>query len=151
MSEKLDDLIDEVFEYKKDELLKNIPPKDQNNYTIAIKSYTKEEIFKEIEQELKEKLIKEIQEELKEQSILNGISELTTLVISGFIEAFFVGLLVNQLTDFIGYYKGTIEIGNIWSTVILILIFFIICIIILAFMFISKIKKIYEEFRSLKK
>ena len=68
-----------------------------------------------------------------------------TLAINGVIVAFFVGLLVNQSTDIIGYWKGSFQASNIWITVGIAVALLVICIIIFAYMFISELIKMLRK------
>jgi beta-xylosidase len=154
MSKTLDTLINEAFKIKKTELLKiqEINNKNKDEFTETIKLSLKEQIYEEIKSEIgneiKQKAIQDAQKEIREQSMSNRIKELRTLIISGFIMSFFVGMLVNQSTDIIGYIKGTIEIQDIKATIIWIFIFLLICSMILLFIFLSDFEKVI---RGLKK
>ena len=70
---------------------------------------------------------------------------LKNLAINGVIVAFFVGLLVNQSTDIIGYWKGSFQASNIWITVGIAVALLVICIIIFAYMFISELIKMLRK------
>ena len=58
-----------------------------------------------------------IQESAPEEANRQKIEDLRNLMWSGFFLAFLVGLAVNQVTDIIGYYKGTVAVDEIWPTV----------------------------------
>ena len=67
------------------------------------------------------------------------------LTVEGFLVAFFVGLLVNQVTDFIGYFKGTIQVADIWPTIMISIVLLIVCTGFFIFMFLSEILKLFKE------
>lgn len=73
------------------------------------------------------------------------INEFRRLTIDGLIVAFFVGLLVNQVTDIIGYLKGCFEMPNIKITMIFSVGLLIICIVIISWLFISEVIKMLEK------
>ena len=154
MSNTLDTLINKALETEKAKFTKieEVSKEDENEFILATKLSLTERIYKEIkneiEVEIKQKAIQDAQNEIQQQSISNKIKELRTLIISGFVMSFFVGMLVNQSTDIIGYIKGTIEIQSVGATLIWIFIFLLLCGLILIFIFLSDFEKII---RGLKK
>ena len=154
MSNTLDTLINKALETEKTKFsqIEEITKEDEKEFMITTKLAITERIYKEIkneiEVEIKQKAIQDAQNEIQQQSISNKIKELRTLIISGFVMSFFVGMLVNQSTDIIGYIKGTIEIQSVGMTLIWIFIFLLLCGLILIFIFLSDFEKII---RGLKK
>lgn len=67
------------------------------------------------------------------------------LSIDGLIVAFFVGLLVNQSTDIIGYFKGSFFTNNIWLTVGVAVVLLLICVGIFVGLFISELIKLLRK------
>lgn len=76
---------------------------------------------------------------------MKKIEEFKKLSIDGLIVAFFVGLLVNQSTDIIGYFKGSFSTNNIWLTVGVVVVLLIICGGIFIGLFISELIKLLRK------
>ena len=77
----------------------------QESAKLAIRNV----IYDEIYEEKKAEIVKAAQEEIDRKAQIKQLNEIKILTISGAILALFVGLLVNQLTELILYYKGPIE------------------------------------------
>ena len=72
------------------------------------------------------------------------MEELKEIIWSGFLVAFFVGLLVNQVTDVITHLKGD---DNMQGTLAAIIILLLLCLAVFLYMFIAKVKKIYDAIK----
>lgn len=146
MSEKLDRLVDNYLKLQdKNVFQENIEEHDREMYVNAAKEKMKKEIYDEITGELRDKAISEAEHIIDEKAGLKRISEFKKLMINGFVVAIFVGLFVNQTTDIIGYYKGSIKLNSIWPTVLITFIFIFICICIFAWQFISELIKLLKK------
>lgn len=146
MSEKLDRLVDNYLKLQdKNVFQENIEENDREMYVNAAKEKMKKEIYDEITGELRDKAISEAEHIIDEKAGLKRISEFKKLMIDGFVVAIFVGLFVNQTTDIIGYYKGSIKLNSIWPTVLITFIFIFICICIFAWQFISELIKLLKK------
>lgn len=89
--------------------------------------------------------MREIDIEAKKEENLQKIEELKSLVWSGFLLAFIVGLAVNQATEIIGYYKGTITVDDIIPTIIITIILCIICLAAYMYSFFRNAISLFEN------
>ena len=126
MSETLKTVLDKYIESQNKVVFReNAVPEDKDGYVDAIKK------------SLTDKIYDEIRAEVRDEALADA---------SKIIEvAFFVGLLVNQSTDIIGYWKGSFQASNIWITVGIAVALLVICIIIFAYMFISELIKMLRK------
>ncbi|KAI4442009.1 hypothetical protein FMM80_21480 [Schaedlerella arabinosiphila] len=116
MSE-LDKVLDKVMEIKAELIQESAPDADKEELIAALRDKKKQSIILEIREEYKKELIREAKKEVNEEANRQKIEDLRNLMWSGFFLAFLVGLAVNQVTDIIGYYKGTVAVDEIWPTV----------------------------------
>lgn len=107
MGKILDDLINSKC---KDELKNssNVP----ESIVIALKEKLQKDIKDEIIKEEAEKILKESIKLKKEKRI----KEIKFTIFSGVFLSFFLGLIVNQATDIIGYLKGSVTLNSLTST-----------------------------------
>ncbi|MDY2997808.1 MAG: hypothetical protein SOU16_10960 [Faecalimonas sp.] len=146
MSEKLDTLVDNYLKLQdKNVFQENIEEHEREIYVNAAKEKMKKEIYDEITGELREKAVLEAEHIINEKAGLKRISEFKKLMFDGFVVAIFVGLFVNQTTDIIGYYKGSITLNSIWPTVLIAFILIFICICFFAWRFISEFIKLLKK------
>ena len=128
MSE-LDKIIDLAIRYKADVFSENISECNKNEFVEALKKQKKQEIIDEVKQMHIQEIMECAEIARKKEINRQKIVELQKLMWSGFFLAFIVGLAVNQATDIIGYYKGSVTLNEIWSTVALTGILIFVCII----------------------
>ncbi len=107
-------------------------------------------IIQEIRQEYKEELIREADLEVKERVNRQKLDELKKLMFSGFLLAFIVGLAVNQATEIIGYYKGTITADNLWITLVLTGGLCLICLLAYLYSFFKDVMALLDDLKSKK-
>lgn len=117
---------------------------------LVSKSLKKEDIPFEYTEKLKQQIINEEAEKITkkyEGKILKErIEQLKILMINGIILSFFIGIIVNQVTDLLSFWKGTIEINIVPFTFKAIFIFtFFSLIIIVYLLFNSMLKLIAGE------
>ena len=67
---------------------------------------------------------------------------------SGFLLAFIVGLAVNQATDIIGYYKGTVTADKIWPTIIITAVLCMICLIAYLYSFWKNAVTLFDDLKT---
>lgn len=106
----------------------------------AAEDSIKKRIVEEIEPVIKEKVKAQVETEENEKKL----EELKEIIWSGFLVAFFVGLLVNQVTDVITHLKGN---DNMQGTLTAIIILLLLCLAVFLYMFIAKVKKIYDAIK----
>lgn len=146
MSETLKTVIDKYIESQEKIVFReNAVPEDKDGYVDAIKKYLTDSIYNEIRTEVRDEALADASKMIEEKAGLKRIEEFKRLAIDGVIVAFFVGLLVNQSTDIIGYLKGSFYTSNIWLTVKIAAALLVICIIIFAYMFISELIKMLRK------
>ena len=146
MSETLEILVDNYIKLKEDVVLKESAGiKDKEEYTASIKKSLLSQIYTEVENEVRDDAIQKADKIIEKRADKKRINEFRRLTIDGLIVAFFVGLLVNQVTDIIGYLKGSFETSDIKSTVIISAVLLIVCIIIISWLFISEVIKMLEK------
>ena len=142
MSETLETLIDNYIS-QSDRLFKeNVVPDEKERFKEAVKAVMTEKIYDEIRQEVKDEALADAEEIIEKKAGLKRIKKFRKLTVDGLIVAFFVGLLVNQSTDIIGYLKGSFQTQNIWNTVWISLALLLICVGIFGWLFISELIKL---------
>lgn len=150
MSE-LDRILDTVMKDKEERIKDAVSEEEREEFIVSLRERKKREIINEIRDEYKKELIQEAFNEAKKVSERQKIDDLKSLMWSGFLLAFIVGLAVNQATDIIGYYKGTVTIDTIWPTAIITIILCLICLGAYLYSFWQKVISIYDEWKSNKR
>ena len=146
MSETLKTVLDKYIESQNKVVFReNAVPEDKDGYVDAIKKSLTDKIYDEIRAEVRDEALADASKIIEEKAGLKRIDEFRKLAINGVIVAFLVGLLVNQSTDIIGYWKGSFQASNIWITVKIAVALLVICIIIFAYMFISELMKMLRK------
>lgn len=147
MSTKLDDVLDNYMKsvgYKRLGLEND--DKDERQFIIdAAKKQIKKEIYDEISLEVVDKALKEAESKIECMADLKKISEYKKLALEGFFLAFFVGIFVNQVTEIIGFWKSGLPIENIYSTIIIAVVFLIICIVIFTYIFLKSLIELWGK------
>ncbi len=144
MSE-LDRVLDAVVKSKEDLINAEASDEDKSELIASLRERRKKKIIEEICAKYKEELMREIDIEAKKEANLQKIEELKSLVWSGFLLAFIVGLAVNQATEIIGYYKGTITVDDIIPTIIITIILCIICLAAYMYSFFRNAISLFEN------
>lgn len=146
MSETLKSVIDKYIELQDEVVFReNAVPEEKEYYVDAVKESLTDKIYKEIRTEVRDEALADATKIVEEKAGLKRIEEFKKLALSGIVVAFFVGLLVNQSTDIIGYLKGSFQATNIWITVKIVLVLLAICILIFAYMFFSELIKMLRK------
>lgn len=145
MSKALDTLIDKYINMENLRVFKeDIAPEDTEAYIKAVKCQLKDQIYKEVCEEVREEALEEAEKITEKKARQKRIEEFRKLTVDGLIVAFFVGLLVNQSTDIIGYFKGSFITPNIGITVVIAVVIFLVCVGLCGFWFISEILRLIE-------
>lgn len=103
MGKVLDDLINSKCNQLQE--AEGVSKNDIKLYQNALKEKLKENIKDEIIKEEATRLTKEYQKNILDEKI----KQLKILFFTGIIVSFFIGLLVNQVTDLISIWKGTLN------------------------------------------
>ena len=134
--------IDEIV----DCYVKKFYPSDdhQDEETInALKSMIISNIEEQIIEKNRSKMLLELDKEAKRKAKLYKIKEFRSVLISGIIIAFLMGLAVNQITDFITYIKTkSIDNSPVGITLAIAGICIIICLIVFFYHFVVEGLKI---------
>lgn len=153
MSKELDKIIDTALDLEPsvNKALQNAWQASKGGLSFddikeAAKSDLRSRIYNEIYEEKKAEIVKEAQDEIDRKANIKQIHEIKTLTISGAILAFFVGLLVNQLTELILYYKRPIEEVGTSITWKLSGAFLLIAVLITAGWFFKQALKVIKDF-----
>ena len=149
------DILEERFELSKDGLKQilegsSLEEKLQQYFTkqASFLLYVFD-IYEEVKEDIRDAAVKEAEEIIDEKAGLKRIDEFKKLMINGFIVAAFVGLLVNQLTNIIGFYKGSVSIATIMPTVIISAILFVICISIFTWLFLNELLRLLKKHKNM--
>lgn len=145
MSKELSKLLDQYIASKEDVFAAESNPEEREKLKNAVKESLEKKIYNEIKNEVRDKAIADAENEINKRADRKRISEYKSLTITGIVMAFFVGLLVNQITDIIGIYKGTVLQEKLGCTLIISIVLLLICIAIAIGLFISEIIKILER------
>ena len=144
MSE-LDRVLDTLMDAKRASIEGRTSKEEENELIDALKEKKKAQIIEEIKATYREEIFKEAEEKLKKKTHKKKIDELRELMWNGFILAFVVGLAVNQVTDVIGYYKGSVALEKIWPTSIIIAILLVICVLFYFYYFMRNALSLVNE------
>lgn len=144
MSE-LDTVIDALMKAKGDKIGSGMSEEEKRELVDALKKEKKRAIIQEIRDEYKAEIIKEAESEIEKKIQNKKIDELRSLMWDGFIVAFIVGLAVNQATDIIGYFKGSVSLTDLWSTVAIMSILVVVCVVIYFYRFFKNAIQIFNE------
>lgn len=148
---ELDRVLDALVKSKEELIKKEASEEERNELIASLREQRKKKIIEEIREEYKEELMQEVDMEAQKESNRQKIEELRSLMWSGFLLAFVVGLAVNQATDIIGYYKGTITVDHIEPTILLTLVLCVICIAAYLYSFCKNAVSLFDELKKDKK
>lgn len=120
--------------------LRNNPP-DYSEEEAIVQLY--DTVYSKIKKEVLDNYSKSIEMKIKKELSSERISDHKELVISSFLLALIVGLLVNQVTEIINAIKDLVFPSL--STIIVSLILFFLCWAIFSFSFSHKLKELLNE------
>lgn len=140
MSETLHTVIENYIASKSEKILQQeASDNEKEEYTNAVISKLEDRVYDEVNRDVRDKALAEAEKIIEKRSELRKIEELKKLTVEGLIVAFFVGLLVNQVTDMITFFKGTVTPSNFYVTIIIIFVLLFICISLTLGMLISQL------------
>lgn len=146
MSDNLNTLIDNYVALQdKNVFLSDVDEQYKAMFVEATKKELYDKIYEEIKTEVRDEVIREAEHTINKRADLKKIDEFKKLMVDGFAVAICVGLFVNQCTDFIGYFKGSVSLSSIWPTVLIAGIFLVICIIIFIWLFAAELIKLVKK------
>ena len=150
MSE-LDKLLDVVMHLKSEIIQKEALESDKKELIDALREQKRQKIIAEIKEEYKKELIEAANLEIEQEINRRKIEDIKSLIWHGCFLAFWIGLAVNQVTDVIGYYKGTVTEGNVgisWITASILIIF---SAVVYGYDFLERVLFLYDEIKKGKK
>lgn len=145
--DKLDKVIDVFINTKGEIVNSNAPSEAKDELLAALREKTRNEIVQEIKATCKNEILKEANLEIQKKVNQEKLKQLRDLMWSGFFIAFIVGLTVNQITDIIGYFKGSVSMENITVTVILSIVLVLACWLLYGYSF---MKEVFQTFKDIK-
>lgn len=146
MAEKLDTLIEKYVTANSQEVFKDEANEENKAiYLEAAKIRIRQEIYDEVRAEVKDSAIAEAEKDISERTEFRKIDELKKLMSQGFIVAFIVGLLINQVTDLVGIVKGSYGIEYATKTIWWTLGLLAVCITVYGWLFISEFLKLLNK------
>lgn len=146
MSE-LDKVLDVIMRDKSEIIIKEAPAEDKEEFTALLRENKKKKIIEEIKEAYKQELIREADIEIKKELNRQKIKELKSLMWSGFLLAFIVGLAVNQATDIIGYFKGPVSDDDIWITIVITAMLCMICLGAYVYSFLKNVIDLFDDIK----
>lgn len=146
MSDALNTLIEKYIGLQdKSVFLPNVDEQYKSQYVEATKQRLYDTIYDEVKAEVRDEALKEAEDIINKKAGLKRIDEFKKLMFDGFIVAVFVGLLVNQITDMIGFAKGSVSLSSIWPTVFITMGFLLICIVIFICLFATELYRLLKK------
>lgn len=146
MSE-LDRLLDAVMKSKADFIKQEAPEDEREALIAALREKQKNKIIDEIKAEYKDEIIHSANEELEKRANRKKIKDIRSLMWNGFFLAFIVGLAVNQVTELLGFWKGTISTGSLSMTVGFTVTLLLVCLLAYGYSFISNVLSLFDNLR----
>ena len=147
MTKKLDTMIESYIAVKEKDL-ETIPESDREEYLELLREKIKKMVVEEVKQEYKAQVMADAESDVQQRISDNRISQLKNLMWNGFLIAFLVGLAVNQITDLIGYWKGSVSLSSLMPTLIITVILVAIC---MGLYFYNMIKETVDIYKKIKK
>lgn len=147
MTKKLDTMIESYIAVKEKDL-ETIPESDREEYLELLREKIKKMVVEEVKQEYKAQVMADAESDIQQRISDNRISQLKNLMWNGFLIAFLVGLAVNQITDLIGYWKGSVSLSSLMPTLIITVILVAIC---MGLYFYNMIKETVDIYKKIKK
>lgn len=145
MSKQLDHILDNYINKKSNEELGLEEDSECQRILDAAKEQIKTTIYDEITAEVRDKALREAEVLIEQKANMRKLNEYKKLAVEGFMLAFIVGLLVNQITDIIGFYKGSLDIESIGSTIWISLVLMLICVCIFIYIFLKTLINLWKE------
>lgn len=148
MSETLEKLLNNFIESKHSEIKENTEKDEYMEYmTTAVKEKMRAAVVEEIRREIEPEIVEKVKKDNEIEEQKRKVKELQEVLWSGFIIAFIVGLLVNQVTDIISFLKGASGIESISSTIWICIGLLAVCIIAYGWLFITKVLEFIRELK----
>lgn len=102
MNKKLNNVIEKSLKFSKFYKDKNIDEDEEAKFSFeAARDKAAKEIYEEIRSEVRQEEIDKAQEEIKNTRLINKIKDFKILTITSVFIAFFIGMAVNQITNFL--------------------------------------------------
>lgn len=125
--EKLDEVINSFIENKNSVLYERAPEEAFKEFRDAVGEKLKKDIIEEVKEACANEIAEDAKKKIDMAAEEKAIKEAKVLLWNGFLMAFVVGILVNQVTDIISFYKGGSSLKTISDTMVLCVILAVIC------------------------
>ena len=146
MSESLETLIDKYVDSQQTAVFSSdIKEVDKDTYISAVKMQLTSKIYNEIRDEVRDESLMDADNIIEKKAGQKRIKEFKNLMIDGAIVAFFVGMLVNQVTELLGVFKNMFKMNNVALTSICSMLLLFICIAIFGARFLSEALRILRR------
>ncbi|SCH28827.1 Uncharacterised protein [uncultured Ruminococcus sp.] len=146
MSESLETLIDKYVDSQQTAVFSSdIKEVDKDTYISAVKMQLTSKIYNEIRDEVRDEALMDADNIIEKKAGQKRIKEFKNLMIDGAIVAFFVGMLVNQVTELLGVFKNMFKMNNVALTSICSMLLLFICIAIFGARFLSEALRILRR------
>ena len=146
MSESLETLIDKYVDSQQTAVFSSdIKEVDKDTYISAVKMQLTSKIYNEIRDEVRDEALMDADNIIEKKAGQTRIKEFKNLMIDGAIVAFFVGMLVNQVTELLGVFKNMFKMNNVALTSICSMLLLFICIAIFGARFLSEALRILRR------
>ena len=146
MSESLETLIDKYVDSQQTAVFSSdIKEVDKDTYISAVKMQLTSKIYNEIRDEVRDEALMDADNIIEKKAGQKRIKEFKNLMIDGAIVAFFVGMLVNQVTELLGVFKTMLKMNNVAFTSICSMLLLFICIAIFGARFLSEALRILRR------
>jgi hypothetical protein len=110
-----------------------------------IEDTLRQQVISEITQEKVKEMVATADEQIRKAARIKKIKEIKELAVQGFIIAFFVGLLVNQVTEIVSFFKTHYNLTNIWYTVLISSGLAFVCFLLCMITFVRNMVEIINE------
>lgn len=145
------DVLDKVLEVfisdKAHELGEKVNAGLRDEFCNTIREKTREQIVEEIKQHYTDEIVAQAEKEINRKEQEKRLKEMKSLLWQGFFVAMCVGLFVNQVTDVISFYKGISSLKQIYPTMLICLLLFVVCISMYIITFAKQFMDFFKEKR----
>ncbi len=146
MSE-LEKVLDAVMKSKDDLIREEISEADRDELIASLRETMKKKIVEEVKEQYKQEIIEEANDEMTKAANRQKLKEIKSVMWNGFLLAFVVGLVVNQVTDLVGFWKGTVSAGDLGKTIILVIVLLAVCLLLYGYSFLASAISLFDDIK----
>ena len=148
MMDKLDIVIDTYIKENRKKCEDKYSEEHISEMEDALRERLKKQIVDKIKNDYSQEILKNANEEVQKRENIEKLNQLKSIMWTGFVIAFVVGLFVNQVTDIIGYFKGTVNLTHLLPTIVVGIVLFLICLVLYLYSFFKNIMDMYNDLKS---